>query len=45
MYDLKLVRLSFTAEFIFIGSENFLFKEINNKHIYNLIERIQFNKR
>ncbi len=37
--------MSLTAEFISIDSENSLFKEINSKQIFNLIERSQFNKR
>ena len=43
--DLEVVALSLTAEFMFIDSENSLFKEINNQQIPNLIERSPFNKR
>jgi len=39
MYDLEVVALSLTAEFMSIDSENSLFKEINNEQISNLIER------
>jgi len=45
MYDLEIVTLCLTAEFILIDSGNSLFKEINKQQIFNLIERIQFNKR
>ncbi len=36
--------MSLIAKFMFIDSENFLFKEINKQQIPNLIERSQFNK-
>lgn len=45
MSDLEAVALSLTAEFMYIDSENSLFKEINSKQISNLIESSQFNKK
>ena len=45
MSDLEVVALSLTAEFIYIDSENSLFKQLNQAEIPNLIERSQFNKR
>lgn len=45
MSDLEVVALRLTAEFMFIDSENSLFKQINQAEIPNLIERSQFNKR
>ena len=43
--DLEVVTLSLTAEFMSIDSENSFFKQLNNNHIPNLIERSQFTKR
>jgi hypothetical protein len=45
VYDLEMVALDLTVEFMSIDSENSLFKEINMQQIPNLIERSQFNKR
>jgi hypothetical protein len=45
VYDLEIVALDLTVEFMSIDSENSLFKEINMQQIPNLIERSQFNKR
>jgi hypothetical protein len=44
-FDLEVVALSLTAEFMSIDSENSLFKQISLCEIPNLIERSQFNKR
>lgn len=43
--DLEVFVLSLTAKFMFIDSENSLFKKIDKQQIPNLIERSQFNKR
>jgi len=45
MTDIEVVALSLTAEFMSIDSENYLFNQLNNQQIPNLIERSQFNKR
>lgn len=45
MTDLEVVALSLTSEFMSIDSENSLFKQLDNNHIPNLIERSQYNKR
>ena len=45
IFDLEVVALSLTADFMSIDSENSLFKHINSNEISNLIERSQFNKR
>lgn len=45
MFDLEVVALSLTAEFMSIDSENSLFKQLNQAEIPILIERSQFNKR
>ncbi len=45
MTDIEVVALSLTAEYMSIDSENYLFKQINQSEIPNLIERSQYNKR
>ena len=39
IYDLKVIALSLTAEFMSIDSENSLFKSVDDSQIPNLIER------
>jgi hypothetical protein len=43
MFDLEVVALSLTTEFMSIDSKNSLFKQIIQVQIPNLIERTQFN--
>ncbi len=45
MTDIEVIALSLTAEYMSIDSENYLFKQINQSEIPNLIERSQYNKR
>jgi len=45
MFDLYVVALILTAEFMSIENENSLFNRLKNEQISNLIERSQFNKR
>ncbi|MFT5964466.1 MAG: hypothetical protein ACI9L6_001204 [Flavobacterium sp.] len=45
MFDLEVVAMNLTAEFISIDSVNSLFKQVTNAEIPNLIERSQFSKR
>ena len=45
MYDIEVVALSLTSEYMSKDSENDLFKKLVNSSIPNLIERSQFNKR
>ena len=43
MSNLEVITLSLKAEFMFVDSENSLFKKINSEQISDLIERSQFN--
>jgi hypothetical protein len=43
--DIKVIILSFTAEYMSIDSENSLYTQLQSAVIANLIERSQFNKR
>ena len=45
MFDLEVVALSLTSEFMSIDSENSFFNQLQNGQISNLIERSQYNKR
>jgi hypothetical protein len=45
MFDLEVVAMNLTAEFISIDSVNSLLKQVTNAEIPNLIERSQFSKR
>ena len=45
MYDLEVVALSLTSEFMSIDSGNSFFNQLQNGQISNLIERSQYNKR
>ena len=45
MSDIEVVALSLTAEFMSIDSETYLFNQLENGQIINLIERSQYNKR
>ena len=45
MYDLEIVALSLTSEYMSIDSENSLFNQLQNGQITNLIERSQYHKR
>jgi hypothetical protein len=45
IYNLEIVTLSLTAEFMSIDSENSLFKQVSSNDILKLIDRSQFNKR
>ena len=44
-FDLEVIALSLTADFMSIDSENSLFNQLKDGQISNLIERSQFNKR
>jgi len=45
MFDLEIVALSLTAEYMSIDNENSFFNQLQNEEISKLIERSQYNKR
>jgi len=45
IFDIEVIALSFTAEYMSIDSENSLFTQLKDSGKVNLIERSQFNKR